>query len=93
MPSESLNLYSYGASVANLTMRPYFDSACTCGQIVGQPENHLRKTGVRHWAHVFCGYVIALIVTIDQINYDRRRSLALRQLKIRYKNNDPRIPI
>jgi len=50
----------------------YFDRAVTHEQRIRQPKGYLGKAGNRIKSHVFCRHVVALVVTVDQIDYDSR---------------------
>jgi hypothetical protein len=46
-------------------MRNYFNDTCAGRQIIGQPEDDLGEVEVRDVSHIFGGYVVTLVVTID----------------------------
>jgi len=70
-PSFSLLTSNFDrAGIAHLAMRFDFNSARADGKIVRQPEDHLKKVHVRDRPDVFGGYVVALVLAIDQIDDD-----------------------
>src|SRR5687768_15835177 len=69
----------------------YHDGARASGEIIWQSKNNLRERHVRYWSHVFRGYVVTLIITVDQIDDDRGRGLVWEQLEISNEQSYTRI--
>jgi len=41
------------------------DSTRTDGKSVRQSENHLNEIGVNYRSHIFCGYFVVLVISIN----------------------------
>ena len=55
------------------------DGAIPDRQVIREAENDLDEWEVRHWPDVFSGYVVDLVIAIDQINRDGGTCIALDQ--------------
>lgn len=68
-----------------------FDCVGAGREIIGQTENYLCEAQVRHGSDIFRPQFVTLIITPNQINDDRGREFALRQLEIGDKEDDPSV--
>ena len=90
---NELNPNSNRARIADLSLSLYFDGACTRRQVVRQSKRDSSEVKVRNQSNVFSSHVVRLAVTVNQTNHDGGRRFALCELKVCYKNDNPRISI
>ena len=87
----ALALDSQSSGVARLCVGFDPDGTRAGGERIRQSENYLDEVGVRYGLHAFCGHVVVLVVSVNQIHYDRRRRFTLVQLKVSEEDDYARV--